>query len=203
VPNNGGCGGFGNSELYLAPPWQIPLLTPTPPTSPVLMRQVPDVVAYAFPGIYLFQACEGGDPGPPQACSEWGTSLATPVWAAGVALINQAQGAPSGALLPALYALKSTSAFHPPSTMMPLSSVPGGGNTFQQVGLGSPNFGALAALLNGTPVPTPTPQLGPLQPGDILVADPNAASGAGALVRVNPITGAQSVVTSGGSFGEP
>jgi hypothetical protein len=56
--------------------------------------------------------------------------------------------------------------------------------------------------LTPTATATPTPQ-GPLGPGDILVADPSAASGAGAVIRVNPTTGVQSVVTSGGPLREP
>lgn len=43
----------------------------------------------------------------------------------------------------------------------------------------------------------------PLAGGPLLVADPAASGGSGALVTVNPASGAQSVVSSGGSFVEP
>src|SRR4029079_9443383 len=92
----------------------------------------------------------------PTVCTDGGTSLATPLWAGGIALINQAQGGPSGALLPALYSLAATNAFHGTPTIVPVPPVPGGGNDFQHVGLGSPNFGMLAQLLNGTPTATAT-----------------------------------------------
>ncbi|MBI2455849.1 MAG: PEP-CTERM sorting domain-containing protein [candidate division NC10 bacterium] len=43
-----------------------------------------------------------------------------------------------------------------------------------------------------------------LNPGDILVADANAFSGfTGGIIRVNPTTGAQTTVSSGGSFFDP
>jgi hypothetical protein len=145
VPNNFGCGGFGRSRLFQAPSWQIPFLTP----EPTPMRQVPDVVAYARPGVTVYWDGLGPD--------WYGTSLASPLWAGGIALVNQALGTPSGALGPALYALNGTGAFHTPSQMRPLPSVPGGGNDFTHVGLGSPNWGGLAALLAAFPTSTPTP----------------------------------------------
>jgi hypothetical protein len=118
------------------------------------MRQVPDVVAYAQPGVNVFWGSLGSD--------YFGTSLASPLWAGGMALINEAVGQPSGAPGPALYALHNTSAFHGPRSIRPLPSVPGGGNDFTHVGLGSPNWGELAALLGArrastaTPIGTPT-----------------------------------------------
>src|SRR5262249_38066657 len=65
-------------------------------------------------------------------------------------------GTPSGALLPAFYAMANTAAFHGPATMLPIPSVPGGGNDFKHVGLGSPNLGILAAQLAGSLTPTAT-----------------------------------------------
>jgi hypothetical protein len=42
-----------------------------------------------------------------------------------------------------------------------------------------------------------------LKRGDILVADASAVGGAGAVIRVDPLTGAQTVVSSGGLFVRP
>ena len=42
-----------------------------------------------------------------------------------------------------------------------------------------------------------------LHPGDLLVADHSAAGGGGALILLDPQTGAQTVISSGGSFVEP
>jgi DNA-binding beta-propeller fold protein YncE len=44
---------------------------------------------------------------------------------------------------------------------------------------------------------------GTLTPGDIYVADPSAASGSGAVIRIHPINGAQTLVSSGGLFSDP
>jgi sugar lactone lactonase YvrE len=44
---------------------------------------------------------------------------------------------------------------------------------------------------------------GPLLPGDILVADRNAFSGDGGVIRVDPTTGVQTMVSSGGLFINP
>src|SRR5687767_7040259 len=42
-----------------------------------------------------------------------------------------------------------------------------------------------------------------INPGDILVVDPNSFGGVGAVFRVDPITGIQTVISSGGFFQEP
>lgn len=42
-----------------------------------------------------------------------------------------------------------------------------------------------------------------LNPGDILVSDAQAFGGTGGIIRVNPLTGAQTTVSSGGSFVDP
>jgi sugar lactone lactonase YvrE len=42
-----------------------------------------------------------------------------------------------------------------------------------------------------------------LNPGDILVSDYEAFGGGGGVLRVDPVTGAQTVVSSGGNFVEP
>ena len=53
-----------------------------------------------------------------------------------------------------------------------------------------------------TTAPTPSSAV-TLNPGDILVADLNAFGGPGAIFRVDPTTGAQTIVSSGGSFTGP
>jgi RTX calcium-binding nonapeptide repeat (4 copies) len=48
------------------------------------------------------------------------------------------------------------------------------------------------------------PALGSVQPGEIFVADPEAGEdGKGAIVRVDRASGAQTIVSSGGQFGNP
>ena len=42
-----------------------------------------------------------------------------------------------------------------------------------------------------------------LLPGDIIVTDEDAQSGAGAIIHVNPVTGVQTVISSGGDFVNP
>src|SRR5207249_1950114 len=39
--------------------------------------------------------------------------------------------------------------------------------------------------------------------GDVIVADQNAFGGQGGIIRVNPSTGAQTTISSGGSFKDP
>jgi len=128
--------------FFAAPPWQgLPAGAP---------RSVPDVVADADPntGILLFQA----DAGPPQPFGEGGTSMATPIWAAGTALINQARGAPSGNFVQLLYSLRNINAFHSPGSMTPPN------NDFTHLGIGSFNLGALAGQL--VPACAPRPNVG-------------------------------------------
>jgi hypothetical protein len=48
------------------------------------------------------------------------------------------------------------------------------------------------------------PAFGSVQPGEVFVADPDAGPGStGAIVRVDPVNGAQTVVSSGGQFQNP
>lgn len=62
---------------------------------------------------------------------------------------------------------------------------------------------AAASLLLGLlVVPGPARAQG-LTPGDIYVADPSAAGGRGAVIRVNPLTGQQTLVSAGGLFVDP
>ncbi len=72
-------GGGGNSVLFRRPAWQKANGIDNEYSHQ--MRQVPDVVAFAFP----LAAYEGG-----QWLLSGGTSAATPIWAAGMALLNEA-----------------------------------------------------------------------------------------------------------------
>jgi hypothetical protein len=42
-----------------------------------------------------------------------------------------------------------------------------------------------------------------LDPGDLLVVDHGAFGGGGGIIRVDPATGTQTVLASGGFFGDP
>lgn len=70
-------------------------------------------------------------------------------------------------------------------------------------------IGTLAVAVGAAGVVAARPPAGPAaQPpviatGDIIVADPNAFGGAGGIIRVDPTTGAQTVVSSGGLFVDP
>src|SRR5205085_415469 len=76
-----GQGGFGISRFFGRPAYQNGFTT-----SP--MRSIPDMAVNADPanGIEICQADAGGCP---TGASYGGTSLAAPVWAALVALLNQ------------------------------------------------------------------------------------------------------------------
>ncbi len=56
-------------------------------------------------------------------------------------------------------------------------------------------------LLSPIGVAIPDPNSDPN--GDILVADSEASGGSGAVIRIDPVTGAQTVVSSGGNFVDP
>src|SRR5205823_5340503 len=130
-----GPGGFGVSKFFTRPSYQNGFTI-----SP--MRSVPDIALNADPakGIQICQADAGGCPAGAQY---GGTSLAAPLWAAFVALLNQAQGQNLGALNPLLYPLGNTNAFHSAASM---------GSDFAHVGLGSPNLNLIhRALTNKTP----------------------------------------------------
>jgi hypothetical protein len=87
-------GGITNFPI---PSYQIPLINPSNQGSTTL-RNVPDVAANANTDSYI---CSNGTCG-----STGGTSLATPIWAGFLALVNeQANGTPIGFLNPTIYAL--------------------------------------------------------------------------------------------------
>jgi Pro-kumamolisin, activation domain/Bacterial Ig-like domain (group 1)/Fibronectin type III domain len=122
----GGQGGFGVSQFFARPAYQSGLTNS-------LSRSVPDVAVNADPreGVVICQASAGGCP---SGLLYGGTSSATPIWAAFVALLNQAQGSNLGFLNPQIYPFAATDAFHGPASM---------GTDFAHVGLGSPDLARL------------------------------------------------------------
>lgn len=121
-----GQGGFGTSKFFARPAYQAGV-------SNAAMRSVPDVTGPADPttGVKICQASGGGCP---TDFAFGGTSSSTPIWAAWVALLNQAQGANLGFLNPSLYPLAATNAFYNAVSM---------GTDFAHVGLGTPNVARL------------------------------------------------------------
>ena len=137
----GGSGGLGASQYFSEPGFQSKVVPGTGG------RFVPDVSMEAYPGLTICQP----------ACI-WvagGTSLATPLWAATWALLEQAKSdaalAPSSAAHGYVYTLAD--GFHSASTMS------GVGSDFRHVGLGTPNITKLIAIA----VP---PQIGSFSPQD-------------------------------------
>ncbi len=126
-----GQGGFGVSKFFTAPPYQTGLSA---------MRSVPDVVANADPAANGVVICEADKGGCPTNLLFGGTSIATPIWAAFTAVMNQTQGANLGQINPLIYPLAGTNAFHSPTSMS---------SDFAHVGLGSPNISALSLELQG------------------------------------------------------
>ena len=128
-------GGFGVSTIFTAEPaYQSKLYAGAGG------RSVPDVAAYAFPGINI---CEGS------SCETVsGTSLATPLWAGVWALLNQASSDSCGGFTSAafngyLYSFSGSGVFHSAGSM---------GSDFRHVGLGSPNITPLVSQLGCGPV---------------------------------------------------
>ncbi len=130
-----GPAGFGVSRYFQSPAYQSPLMV-----SP--MRSVPDVVTLADPK-FAPLLCEADAGGCPASEAFGGTSLATPIWAAYAALLNQHLQKPLGLLNPALYATAAASTFHSASRL---------GTDAAHVGLGSPNVTKLYLALSGTTV---------------------------------------------------
>jgi pro-kumamolisin-like protein len=141
---SGNGGGFGLSNFFAMPPWQA-AFAPAGTTG----RSVPDLSASAAPGIFLCeQIILGGTGGCPLTSSQlppegrdFGTSLSTPLWAAGIARINQACG-PSGLVAEwaSIGLQPGLQAFHPVSGMQ------GPNNDFSHLGFGSFDLGKLAAI---------------------------------------------------------
>lgn len=140
--NNAGAGGGGASVIYARPSWQR-----TSVTHVATQRAVPDIAAHSSgaPGWVI-----GFSSGPGVV---WGTSSATPLVAASVALLNAQQkqaGHPTlGFLNPWLYSIRSprNSAFF--DIVSGSTDLTGNGcctaarGYDQATGLGSPNFAAM------------------------------------------------------------
>ena len=140
-----GAGGFGVSTFFKLPSFQSAFTSASG-------RSVPDVAADADPstGIGIFQADQGG-----LMCCSGGTSMAAPLFAAGMALVNQKVGHLTGNLNQVLYQHANDGSFHTASSM---------GINFAHVGLGSFDIGKLAAAISGAS-PTPTPSATPTGTG--------------------------------------
>ncbi|MGD0120871.1 MAG: protease pro-enzyme activation domain-containing protein [Candidatus Binatus sp.] len=126
-----GQGGFGVSKFFTKPSYQNGL-------NSMGMRSIPDVVTNADPNTGV-EICEASAGGCPDNLFYGGTSIATPIWAAYAALINQAVGTNLGNANTVLYPLAGTSAFHDAASM---------GSDFQHVGLGSPNLDQMILALS-------------------------------------------------------
>jgi subtilase family serine protease len=188
-----GQGGYGLSRFFARPSYQGGLNT-------AAARSVPDVTAPADPE-EGFSICQADDGGCPTGMLYGGTSVATPIWAAAVALLNQSTGKELGFLNPSLYPLANTNAFHSATSM---------GSTFAQVGLGSPNIAAMSLALSGGSagsVDTATSVVAPFPPiaaadgvSDVGVAvvllDSNYRTISGQTVQLKANTGSSAVVTA-------
>jgi hypothetical protein len=157
---SGPCGGGGGiSSVWHMPSWQKALGVPSSLSSgspcgasPGLCREVPDVSALAGNPDYLF-FCTAGNCSPGGwSADHVGTSFATPLWAAIVALMDSASpSSPEGFLNPLLYSdeglLKDIT--------LGDNNLAGGQNYVANVGydmasgLGSPNGVGLCALVLG------------------------------------------------------
>jgi kumamolisin len=137
-----GSGGFGISKFFTTPSYQSSL-------NSMGNRSIPDVVVNADPFMGT-EICEADAGGCPTGSLYGGTSVAAPMWAAFVALLNQAQGTNLGFLNPKIYPLAEAGGFHDAAAL---------GSDFFHVGLGSPNGSALDLLLAGRSVGTPSATL--------------------------------------------
>ena len=142
--------GFGVSVYFTRPSYQNGFTS-------VGGRSVPDVVAESTPGISICQATPTVSPNCGGVIA--GTSLATPLWAAMVAVISSQRDYSEGG--PAvLYAFGNTNAFHSPAGMTGLN------NDFAHLGLGSPDLANLAQrIADGVQVTGVTPGSGPVAGG--------------------------------------
>src|SRR5436305_556252 len=179
VPGPNGAGGGGGLSMYFkSQNWQVAPGVQSSYTSGSsckannsgFCREVPDVSANANPDSGYAIYCTvtaAGCPG-----SGWltlgGTSASAPVWAGGVALLNQylrTQGkAQLGLANSSLYALANTQQpFDPFHDITAGNNLyyPAGSNYDLATGLGSPDFyniaRDLAGVASGTPTPIPTP----------------------------------------------
>ena len=160
--NWGSGGGVSENQDFKRPSWQVgpgtttsydgsllhvfirPLDFAATVIAPNGLRQVPDVAAAAFPNIAIYYKGAW--------IASGGTSAATPIWAAGALLIDQAlqqKGKPSVGGVPEFYTLANHAGnFHP------YNDITEGDNLFYQAtkgwdyttGWGSPNFNDILQL---------------------------------------------------------
>jgi hypothetical protein len=205
-PISGGAGGGGNSTVFPAPGWQqvasaqsgsTSYSCGTTPPLPQQCREVPDVSASADPGHgdVVYVSARGG----------WwlvgGTSIASPMWAALVADVNQGCAAPAGLLGPRLYSPASPSSFNDvtvgSNNVPPVSSTtfPATAGYDLATGWGSPRAGALLALLTGAASGCPTvtgllPASGPGAGGTTVVVSGSGLGGGTPVVRFGGVMAA-------------
>jgi Pro-kumamolisin, activation domain len=192
-----GCGGGGFSSVFARPSWQ------TGPGVPVMAtgRGMPDVAADADPNTGVVIVDAGVNLGA-AGLGIGGTSLASPLWAGMIAVLDQAQGQQAGlysenSAYPLLNSPDYTALFH---------DITSGNNCYQGnpcynttvgwdavTGVGSPNVGCIvsgcvpAALVPGVTITSPTPGqtlqsttlsvqgTHSLQPGNFQTGTPNSA----------------------------
>jgi kumamolisin len=137
----GGAGGGGVSTVFAAPDFQSGLsaVSTSGGTIPLTMRGVPDVAGDADPETGYRVRIDGED------TVIGGTSAVAPLWSALIALINQSRGSAVGYIHPQLYG--DPAAFN--------DITQGNNGDFSATvgwdactGLGSPQGGAIAALLS-------------------------------------------------------
>ena len=186
----GGASGYGVSRYFDRPAYQDGHTT-------AAGRSIPDLALPADPHAGL-QLCRADDGGCPDNRQWGGTSMAAPVAAALVADLNVATGHNVGDLNGTLYPLANTSAFRSAAKLE---------SNFAHVGLGSPDFGAVAQKLNGLTT-------GPVSAGDSLIGatdQPQADGKQVSIVRVvlhdtrgYPVTGkAVTLTATGGAQVKP
>jgi kumamolisin len=154
VWNNGvgaGATGGGVSDVFALPAWQRSAGVPKS-TRVAGGRGVPDVAAVADPTTGYEVLVDG------EKKVYGGTSAVAPLWAALVARLAQAAGAPLGMLHPSLY--RAATATPPRDGFRDITSGDNGGFTAQPgwdacTGLGVPDGTALLALLVGRTPATP------------------------------------------------
>ncbi|PYS59235.1 MAG: hypothetical protein DMF74_21910, partial [Acidobacteria bacterium] len=193
-----GQGGYGVSRFFGRPDYQNGFIVGP-------MRSVPDVVTIADPhtGARVCQADLGRCPTPD---AHGGTSLATPIWAAMTALLNEKLQQPLGLVNARFYSLAGTNAFHSAASM---------GTDLAHVGVGSPNVDLLYLALTGQAPGSIDPSISSVKasllyinllssiPADgksaaavvVRLRDANSNIVPGKTVTLSPSTGSHAVIT--------
>ena len=177
-----GQGGFGVSRFFPAPAYQSSLSSST-------MRSVPDVSAPADP-LHGYRICQADAGGCPTTWLYGGTSVAAPIWAGFVAVLDQALGKPLGFLNPILYPLAGSGAFHSAASM---------GSDFAHVGLGSPNVGVLKEILAGQTPGAPVLADSAIRVFPLIATAGTTSAGVAVLLRdanYNPVSGQSVTLTA-------